>query len=424
MKLCVSSLFASLSLLATSAHATTWIVDDTPGPGVDFNSISAGMSSAASGDVFIVRAGNYGGFTLATPAVVLGETGAFVVGDIHIANNAPLGHAALVGLNVQSVYVDASSGGVLLEDVIARPGAYALGQVALVTIQSALDVRLRNVDVDDIDRGIAALSITNSRVEVSGGRFIGGHGRSHDVVNFPSAPENGGDGIVVNGASDLHVSRTDARGGIGGDLPAGHVCGCLIAADGGVGIRIGASAKMLLSGTNATLVKGGTAGIGFDCPYDGLPGNGIVVHANGSARISGVTIAGESPRSACGGSPVLPIIGPYNLPNPADPTLSVSGTLTPGSLATYTVTGQPGATAKLDFGRVLSITDVPFVVEDRLTTSIRSFNLGVIPPSGSVSLTIALPSYLPRGFLANAQAETSSIAVGISLSPSAPITLR
>ncbi|MDZ4773623.1 MAG: hypothetical protein SGI72_10860 [Planctomycetota bacterium] len=424
MKLCVSSLFASLSLLATSAHATTWIVDDTSGPGVDFNSISAGMSIAASGDVFIVRAGNYGGFTLATSAVVLGETGAFVVGDIHIANNAPLGHAALVGLTVQAVYVDASSGGVLLEDVVARPGAYALGQVALVTIQSASDVRLRNVDVDGIDRGIAGLAITSSRVEVAGCRFVGGGGRSHHVVNFSAAPEKGGDGIVVNSGSDLHVSRTDARGGSGGNLPAVNVCGCLIAANGGSGIRVGASANMLLTGTSASLVKGGTAGLGFDCPYDGLPGNGIVIHANGAARLSGIAVAGEAPRSACGGSPVLSIIGPHNIPSPADPTLSVSGPLTPGSLATYMVTGQPGATAKLDFGRVLAIADVAFVVEDRLTISIRSFSLGVIPPSGQVSLTIILPSYLPRGFLANAQAETSSIAVGISLSPSAPITLR
>jgi len=155
-----------------------------------------------------------------------------------------------------------------------------------------------------------------------------------------------------------------------------------------------------------------------------VPGNGIVIHANGAARLSGIAVAGEAPRSACGGSPVLSIIGPHNIPSPADPTLSVSGPLTPGSLATYMVTGQPGATAKLDFGRVLAIADVAFVVEDRLTISIRSFSLGVIPPSGQVSLTIILPSYLPRGFLANAQAETSSIAVGISLSPSAPITLR
>jgi hypothetical protein len=109
---------------------------------------------------------------------------------------------------------------------------------------------------------------------------------------------------------------------------------------------------------------------------------------------------------------------------PADPALSVSGTLTPGSLATYTLTGQPGATGRLDFGRMLSVTDVPIVIEDRLTLPIRSFNLGVIPPSGQVSFTVLLPSYLPRGFLATAQAETNSVAVGVSLTPSVPITLR
>lgn len=424
MKLCVSSLIASLSLLASSAHATTWIVDDTPGPGVDFTSLAVATSIASSGDVFIVRAGTYGGFTLATSAVVLGETGVFVVGDIHVSNNAALGHAALVNLTVQSIYVDPSSGGVVLEDVVARPGTIGGAQTGLVEIQSCADVRLRNVDVDQIDSGIAALAIVSSRVEASGGRFVGGRGRSHDVVNFPAPPEDGGAGILVSGASDLHASRVDARGGIGGDLPANFSCTCLVAANGGAGIRIGAGSNLLLTGTNLSLVKGGTAGIGSVCSTDGHPGNGIVVHPSGSARISGATVAGESPRPFCGGGSVLPIVGPYNVPSPAEPTLSVSGTLTPGSLATYTLTGQPGATGRLYFGRILSVTDVPFVAEDLLTHEIRSFNLGVIPASGQVSFTILLPNYLPRGFLANAQGETNSVSVGLSLSPSAPVTLR
>lgn len=424
MKLRVASLTASLALLAPAARAATWIVDDTPGPGVDFNSISDAMSVIAPGDFVIVRAGTYGPFTLGMPAVVLAEAGVFVTGDIHVSNNAPLGHAALVNLNAQSIFVDASSGGVLLEDVIARPGTIAGGQTGLVQVQNAADVRLRNVDVDLIARGIAALSVTSSRVEVNGGRFVGGRGRSHDPVTFTPPPENGGDGILVSGTSDVHVSRAEARGGAGGDLPANYTCGCLIAAGGGVGIRIGAGAKLLLTGSSATLVKGGTAGVGYDCPYDGQPGNGIVIHPSGSARISGATVAGEAPRTFCGGAPVLPILGPYNVPAPADPTLFVSGILESGQQVTYTLTGQPGATARIYFGRNLSVTDLPFVVEDQLTNGIRSFNLGMIPPSGSVSLTILLPGYLPRGFLAVAQGETTSVSVGTSLSPSAPITLR
>jgi hypothetical protein len=423
MKLCVASLIASLSLLAP-ARATTWIVDDTPGPGVDFNSISAAMLAASPGDVFIVRAGNYGGFTLAVPAVVLGESGVFVTGDVHVQNNAVLGHAALVNLTTQSIFVDPSTGGVLLENVVARPGVIAPAQTGLVVVQSCADVRLRDVDVDLIDRGIAGLAVASSRVEVSGGRYVGGRGRSHHVVDFPNPPETGGDGILVTGASDLHATRVEALGGVGGDLPAGYTCACLIAANGGVGIRIGAGAKLLLSGTSASLVKGGKAGIGFDCPHDGTPGNGIVIHPAGSARISGSSVAGEAPRMACGGLPVTPIIGPYNVPAPADPTLSVSGSLTPGSLATYTLTGQPGATARLHFGRNLAVNDLPIVVEDQLTTVIRSFNMGVIPPSGTVSLTVMLPGYLPRGFLAVAQGETTSVAVGLSLSSSVAVTLR
>lgn len=424
MKLVIRSLVVSITLLASTARATTWIVDDTPGPGVDFNSISAAMAVAATGDVFIVRAGAYGGFTLPTSAVVLGENGAIVTGDIHVANNALLGHAALVHLETQSIHVDPSAGGVLLEDLIVRPGVIAVGQVGLVQITGCNDVRLREVDVDGLTQSLAAVWVAGSRAEIRGGRFVGGPGRSHDPVSFPSAPEDGGHGIVASGAADVHVSRAEVRGGAGGNLPAGATCSCLIAGHGGAGIRVNAGAKLLLTGSSSSLVKGGAAGIGIDCPYDGRPGNGIVVDLSASARISGATVLGESSRAFCGGFAVLPIVGPYTVPGTPDPTLSVSGVLAAGQLVTYTLTGTPGLSARLDFGRILSVTDLPFVSEDRLTLPIRSFNLGVIPASGQVSLTILLPGYLPRGFLVTAQGEASTTLGDVYLSPSAPITLR
>lgn len=423
MKL-VRSLVASFAILVPSVSASTWVVDVTPGPGVDFTSISDATAVAVTGDVILVRAGTYGGFTLSTSAVVLGEPGATVNGDVHVANNALLGHAALVHLTLQSLYVDPSSGGVLLEDLVVRPGTIASGQSALVQVSGGYDVRLRDVDVDGILQGIAAVSITSSRVEIAGGRFVGGKGRSHDPIGFPLPPENGGDGIVANGSSDVHVSRAEARGGAGGDLPAGATCGCLIAGHGGIGIRVNAGAKLLLTGPSSALVKGGAAGIGIDCPYDGRPGNGVVVDFAASARVSGATVVGESSRAFCGGFPASPIVGPYTVPGTPDPTLSVSGVLAAGQLVTYTLTGTPGLSARVYFGRILSVTDLPFVSEDRLTLPIRSFNLGVIPPSGQVSLTILLPSYLPRGFLVSAQGEATTTLGDVFLSPSAPITLR
>ncbi|MBL8858863.1 MAG: hypothetical protein JNL28_10190 [Planctomycetes bacterium] len=424
MRSLAASLVVSLSLLVPSAHANTWVVDDTPGPGVDFPSIALAMTVALPGDVFIVRAGNYSGFTLQVGAVILCETGVFVTGDIEVSNVPGGNHAALVNLTAETIRIDQCTGGVLLEDVVARPGTFAPGQTALVSISNSIDVRLRNVDVDLIQRGAAAASVVSSRVEISTSRLIGGAGRSHHAILFPPPPEPGGDGLVISGASDVHVSRTDARGGVGGDLPASFTCACLVAAPGGFGIRVGPAANLLLTGSSTSLIKGGSGGVGQDCPYDGAPGNGIVISSGGSARISGATVSGESPRTFCGGSPVLPVIGAYTVPSSPEPTLRVTGTPLAGAPVTFTLSGTPGATARFSFGRNFAITDVPFVAEDILTTPIRFFDMGVIPPSGEISLTIPLPGYLPRGFLVVAQGRTDSASIGMSLSPSAAITLR
>lgn len=51
-------------LAASAAASSTYVVDDNPGPGVDFNSIQSAIAAVAPGDVLIVRPGNYGAITL------------------------------------------------------------------------------------------------------------------------------------------------------------------------------------------------------------------------------------------------------------------------------------------------------------------------------------------------------------------------
>jgi hypothetical protein len=67
--------FLSAALLASFASAqTTWVVDDTPGPGVAFTSLPAAVAAAASGDTLLVAPGHYAPFHVSGKALtILGD---------------------------------------------------------------------------------------------------------------------------------------------------------------------------------------------------------------------------------------------------------------------------------------------------------------------------------------------------------------
>src|SRR5262245_3175563 len=72
------------ALLGSFASAqTTWIVDDTPGPGVHFTSLPAAVAAAASGDTLLVAAGHYAAFHVSGKALTIlgdGKTTTFIDG--------------------------------------------------------------------------------------------------------------------------------------------------------------------------------------------------------------------------------------------------------------------------------------------------------------------------------------------------------
>jgi hypothetical protein len=413
--------------LAAPAWASTWVVDDNAGPGVDFTSISAAVAAASTGDVILVRPGTYGGFTLSSGVLVLGDGNVQVTGPIAITNVGLGPRATVARMTTRTILVSHCTACVTLEDLVTRPtlaDVNALGFFfAAIEIATCADVRLRGVDatcLPDDGSGPHALRVDGSRVEITHSLLQGRDG----FDQFESFAADGGDGMQVRGASDVHLSLSTVRGGEGADHGKGGDLSGLLISDGGAGIRlVDAASKLLVTSVPANLVRGGQAGLGDLCPHDGQPGNGIVVATGASARVSGATIQGATYAIDCGGAAVPAISGTYSSANPADPSLSVSGTIAQGQLVTYTLHGAPGSAARLRLGRQAVVQDVPGAFEDRLTVPLRTYDLGTLPPSGVAIFPIVLSGALAPGFLLIAQASTT-LPSETTLTQSVSITLH
>ena len=138
------------TILATSTHAqTTWVVDDTPGPGVDFTSIAAGVAAAANGDTLLVMPGSYGPFQVSGKALsIVGDGSATTFVQLPssypstnyvVIQGVPAGTSFRVsGLSIRrdmpgfasqrfAVVGSAAAGSVTLSDVISGPASMASG---------------------------------------------------------------------------------------------------------------------------------------------------------------------------------------------------------------------------------------------------------------------------------------------------------
>lgn len=420
-------LFACL-LFASPAVASTWIVDDDGGPGVDFTTIAAAVAVSGPGDVILVRPGSYGGFALGAGVQVLGAAGVQVTENVTITNVGPGPRAVLASLALRGVSVSQCAAAVLLEDLdVAATTAdvLALGGQSAIVVRTSGDVRLRAVTAmapGNTGHVFSALRVDAARVEVTHSTLTGGAGRSGTFFTNGTA---GGDGIFVDEASDVHVALSTVRGGTGGDYSDDNQCPFCEAGDGGLGIRMVGDARVLVTGIATDLVRGGQAGLGNVCAQDGFPGHALFVPASATARLSGATIEGATYALDCGGAHVAAVGGQgvVTVPIPADPALAVAGTIAQGQPVTFTVHGAPGAAVRLRLGRQLVVQDLSESYEDRLTIPLRTYDLGTMPASGSASFVFTLPASLPKGFVVVAQSSVITSAE-VALTQSVPITLR
>lgn len=388
-----------LSLTPSIAVASIYVVDPQGGPGVDFTDMPAAIASAQVGDVFRVHAGNYHAFTLSIGVTILADAGAAANFDVV---SLPSGQRAIVsGLRFGTGQVDSSSGHVLLENLTGL----------VLAVHSSVDVRLRGCT------GLSVLADA-SRVEVTSSSLVGAHGDDGcdgtgcGTPHYEGYP--GGAALTCTNGSIVHVGATDFVGGTGGAGGYQSFCPNFPGGNGGDGIRV-ESGSILVTGSGTETIAGNTGGTGWSNPncapaVSGVTGNAIDVQA-GVVLESGVVVQGT-------------VTGSSTLVAPADPCLRVSGAGVAGTPLVYTLNGAPGDQARLRLGRQMVLNHLPNVFEDQLTNALRSYTLGVIPPSGITTLTLNVPASLPPGFVIVAQGSTTSPSGQTRLTQSAPVVVR
>jgi hypothetical protein len=405
----------ALLLLAAPAAASTWIVDDNGGAGVDFTDIPPALAGAQPGDVVVVRPGTYSPFTLTAGVSILGDAGAIVNGTANVTGVPGGPRAALVRLQMRALVVTGCAGPVIGDDLDVLPPS-GTG----VSVTGSADVRLRRLDArfSSFNPSGTAVVVQSSRVEITDSFVHGPTGA--DQIGDCCGGYDGGPALRVGAGGIVHVARSTIRGGDGGDA---ETWASFPAGDGAPAIVVAAAdARLLLTGVATDVVQGGAQGIGLSCFDDGSDAPALRLEA-GWARVSGATFLGRT--SLCGA--VTPAIvwlgGALEQPSPADPSLSLPVATPPGANVTFTLSGPPGASARLRLGRQPVVIDLPDVIEDRLTLPLRTYDLGTIPATGVLTYAFHALAGVADGFLIVAQA-VSVDAGGTRLTQSVPLVVH
>lgn len=190
------------------------------------------------------------------------------------------------------------------------------------------------------------------------------------------------------------------------------------------------SGTVIVAGTGQE-IRGGNGAAGdfsssIPCAVDGPPGFGIFVEPAAMCTWSGVAPMGGSSTGppACATYFAPGVSANAAMAAPADPSLDVSGSTAAGSIVTFDLHAAPGSTARLDLGRSpIAIADGLALIED-LAPAARSVNLGLVPPSGTRSVSWRIPANLPVGTFLVLQAEVTPPSGVLARTNSVPIVVR
>ncbi|MBI5364547.1 MAG: hypothetical protein HZA53_15325 [Planctomycetes bacterium] len=426
--LCSRRAFAlglTLALAASTARASTWIVDAAGGPGANYTDLPPAIAAAAPADVLIVRPGSYSSFVLDKGLTLVADPGANVLGGITVQNVTTF-RALLVNLACDTLVIADCPRVVIAQGLTVR-GTIGAVPTQAVDVANATDVRFQRLSVPGNNAGIPylvgqdAMRVTNARVELVRSNLRGRDG--YDTANSPTRP-HGGHALRIGPGGNVHAALSTLRGGEGGDNPSTTLFQSY-GGDGGDAARLtAADSVLLLTGVPTDTLSGGFNGYSNECAYDGLPGTGVrVVFPSASARVSGATLLGAG--YFCDGSLGPTTIGPVTVPATPDPTLEmlppVSG---PGAACTMVVHAAPGTDVRLRLGRRPIVEDLPASIEDRLVEQLRSWGLGLVPASGEVTFPFTLPSTSPIGALLAFQAFAVDPSTGTEFTASWPVVFR
>jgi hypothetical protein len=284
--------------------------------------------------------------------------------------------------------VDACDGTVLLDRV-------RLDELFALEVTACADVRAHDVFV----RG--GTLIIGSRFEATRGTFRGFTGG--DSVCWPATA--GQTPLTAGAGALVHLSLCELQGGSGGDVG----CAFYYGGDGGDGLWVEAGGQVLVTGDGETIIAGGKAGWGDDCPFDGEQGNAVEVAAGGAfAYADTAFLPGSDPGCGTSGVPILDLGGVVTALGTDVATLESSGATPAGSTCIFTVRGVPGAPALLGFGTAPALAPFPGSPVGILTSLDLGLLSGAIPGSGQLDVAVPVPPSIQVGALAVAQAAVLS----------------
>ena len=381
------------------AQGSVWVVDDNGGPGVDFTDLAPAMAGSAAGDVLLVKAGNYGPFTLDGPRTVVAEAGELVrvEGAVTGAIVGPLaaGEVAVVrGVHFRSpgrpLDVVPGDGLAWFEDCsfvnthagsltsMPMPGAIVDGaSVAFLrsTLRGGEPTPLSTV------AGLGLLAVAGAEVHLYDCEVLGGDGEAYSI---------GGAGLRLVEAFAF-ASGCLFAGGHGGD-PDGACCGLGgggFGGDGGDGASL-VGPNALPSDRDSSFVPGiaGAGGACFACS----PGHpGVTVAIEGGAAFE-------------------------DLPGLAR-SFSASAPVREGGAVAVSVQGVPGDLVLVGISPAAAALQLPALFGTLLVSAPPQLvvPLGVLPASGALALSF------PVGQIASESLALASQAVFVT--PAGPAFL-
>jgi len=373
---------ATCLLALTSSSQTVLVVDDEPGPGVDFNVVQDAIAAAASGTIVLVRAGNYGTELLSVvggsltlvfePAASFGSPTTLTIRNVGPGDEVVV-HGLVLdasGLNSNEILQLEDNQGVVWLEASSFIGAdasfFTSPDTVLITNCDQVVVRDCTIVggtppvVFESGRGIRA---TSSSLFLHDSVVEGGEGTVGGIED--GGP--GGAGIALDGAF-LFASGATIRGGTGGST--GSIFGCGNASgDGGDGLVLAASSPTAF--LRNTTLEGG---------------------------VPGEVMAGCSSLPGAPGAPSSVVSGTLQESSTPPHSVSVTSPVRTDELADIAVSGVPGELALMLHSPNAAPVHLPALFDALvLANPIQQIFIGQLDGTGSAALQVQ--PVLPPGVL-------------------------
>lgn len=384
---------ASIATASSSAQSV-FVVDDNPGPGVNFTDLQPAVDVAGPLDRIEVRHGDYGAVIIDHGVTIIGEPfGSAAFGNdaetaAIIVRNLPAGETVVVAdLRSSTSYLEDSDGVVLLDGLRANR----------VFIERCGDVRLQSFEASQPP------SIILSRIDCVDS-FVQLIGLS--IRGSSSGSEQDGRPAVNAVSSTLIVADCEIVGGIGGDqsLCFGGYIGM-----GGPAIKTSGSTVRVLGST----LEGGHGGYSCFSVFPVGP-DGVAVEFAGAAS----SFIGSS-SSFTGGSSGFGSV----LNVPGLPWVALDGDQEPGGTASLRFHAAGGSSLRGFLGRRAVMTPVAGLAVPLLQSGERGVSLGSTPAGGLLVVPWTIPVLNP-GTLIHLQSSRTDSGGATELSNAVTLVVR